>query len=83
MSMHGGPMGRFGSDVDSLRAKNAAAPKIPHLGRRIAGLFAPHKGQLGLTIGLILISACLSIIPPLLIQDAFNKGLFPEMANQT
>lgn len=78
MSMHGGPMGRFGSDVDSVRAKNAAAPKIPNLGKRIAALFAPHKAQLTLTIGLILVSASLSIIPPLLIQDAFNKGLFPE-----
>jgi len=78
MSMHGGPMGRFGSDVDSVRAKNAAAPKIPNLGKRIAALFAPHRAQLTLTVGLILISASLSIVPPLLIQDAFNKGLFPE-----
>jgi len=76
--MHGGPMGRFGSDVDSVRAKNAAAPKIPNLGKRIAALFAPHRAQLTLTVGLILISASLSIVPPLLIQDAFNKGLFPE-----
>jgi ATP-binding cassette subfamily B protein len=76
--MHGGPMGRFGSDVDSVKAKNAAAPKIPNLGKRIAELFAPHKAQLGLTVGLILVSASLSIIPPLLIQEAFNKGLFPE-----
>ena len=77
MSMHGGPMGRFGGDVDTIRAKNADAPKIPNLGKRIAELFKPHKGPLGLTIGLILISASLSIIPPLLIQEAFNQGLFP------
>lgn len=70
-------MGRFGSDVDSIRAKNAAAPKIKDLGKRIAGLFTPHKTTLGLTIGLILISASLSIIPPLLIQEGFNNGLFP------
>jgi ATP-binding cassette subfamily B protein len=75
--MHGGPMGRFGGDVDTLRAKNADAPKIPNLGKRIAELFKPHKAPLTLTIGLILISASLSIIPPLLIQEAFNQGLFP------
>jgi len=70
-------MGRFGGDVDTLRAKNADAPKIPNLGKRIAELFKPHKAPLTLTIGLILISASLSIIPPLLIQEAFNQGLFP------
>jgi len=70
-------MGRFGGDVDTLRAKNADAPKIPNLGKRIAQLFKPHKAPLTLTIGLILISASLSIIPPLLIQEAFNQGLFP------
>ena len=70
-------MGRFGGDVDKLRAKNSEAPKIKDLGKRIAGLFAPHKATLGLTIVLILIGAGLSIMPPLLIQEAFNQGLFP------
>ncbi|NBQ93059.1 MAG: ABC transporter ATP-binding protein [Micrococcales bacterium] len=81
MSMHGGPMGRFGGDVDSIREKNAKAPKIAHLGKRIFGLFAPHKATFTLTISLILISAGLSIIPPLLIQEAFNVGLFPKSGN--
>ncbi len=70
-------MGRFGGDVDKLRAKNSEAPKIKDLGKRIAGLFTPHKGPLSLTIVLILVSAGLSIMPPLLIQEAFNQGLFP------
>ena len=81
MTMHGGPMGRFGSDIDSIRAKNASAPKIKNLGKRIASLFSPHKATLTLTISLILISASLSIIPPLLIQEAFNVGLFPASGN--
>ena len=81
MTMHGGPMGRFGSDIDSIRAKNASAPKIKNLGKRIASLFTPHKATLTLTISLILISASLSIIPPLLIQEAFNVGLFPASGN--
>jgi len=77
MSMHGGPMGRFGIDPDKTRAANAAAPKIPNLLRRIAELFAPYKVQLGFTVGLVLLSAVFTIMPPLLIQEAFNKGLFP------
>lgn len=71
-------MGRFGGDIDSIREKNAKAPKIPNLGKRIFGLFSPHKATFTLTISLILISASLSIIPPLLIQEAFNVGLFPK-----
>lgn len=80
MSMHGGgggPMGRFNVDPDKIRARIAEAPKIENLLRRIAGLFSPHKWPLIATTTLILLGAGLSIIPPLLIQEAFNKGLFP------
>jgi ATP-binding cassette subfamily B protein len=80
MSMHGGgggPMGRFNVDPDKVRARIAEAPKIENLLGRIAGLFAPHKWPLIATTSLILVGAGLSIIPPLLIQEAFNKGLFP------
>jgi ATP-binding cassette subfamily B protein len=70
-------MGRFSSDPDQIRARNAQAPKIEHLFKRITGLFAPYKPQLTLTIALVLVAAGLSVIPPLLIQGAFNNGLFP------
>ncbi len=74
----GGPMGRFSSDPDQIRKRNAEAPKIANLGKRIVQLFKPHRAQLFVTISLILISAALSVIPPLLIQGAFNEGLFPK-----
>ena len=78
MSMHGGgPMGRFSSDPDKIRARNAEAPKIDNLLGRIFELFKPHAKSLTGTIALVLIGAGLSVLPPLLIQGAFNQGLFP------
>jgi len=76
--MHGGgPMGRFSSDPDKIRARNAEAPKIENLLGRIFELFKPHLRPLIGTITLVLIGAGLSVLPPLLIQGAFNQGLFP------
>ncbi|MEJ6618986.1 MAG: ABC transporter ATP-binding protein [Pontimonas sp.] len=76
--MHGGgPMGRFSTDPDQIRARNAEAPKIDHILRRILELFSPHQRELIATTVLVFIAAGLSVVPPLLIQDAFNLGLFP------
>ena len=80
-----GTVGRYGkartriasSDVAAQKAANAEAPRIPNLLPRIARLFAPHKTVLALTITLVLISAGLSVLPPLLTQQAFDVGLFP------
>ncbi|MFF2493668.1 ABC transporter ATP-binding protein [Agromyces sp. NPDC058064] len=93
MSMHGGggggaQVGRYGkartriasSDESAQRAANAEAPKIPHLLRRIAELFAPHRTALITTVVLVLVGAALSVIPPLLTQRAFDDGLFPTGA---
>jgi ATP-binding cassette subfamily B protein len=77
MSMQGGPMRGFMKDPEKLKAAIAEAPKIPNLVGRIFGLFKPHRKALSITVGLVLISAVLTIFPPLLIQEAFNKGLFP------
>ncbi|MGV8895302.1 MAG: ABC transporter ATP-binding protein [Rhodoglobus sp.] len=74
--MHGGGRMR-GGDASAQRAANATAPKIPHLLRRIAGLFAPHRRALTVTIVLVLISAGISVVPPLLTKQAFDVGLFP------
>ena len=60
------------------RAANADAPRIPHLGRRITELFASHKAALVTTVILVLISAALSVIPPLLTQRVFDDALFPH-----
>ncbi|MDQ1527890.1 MAG: ATP-binding cassette, subfamily bacterial [Microbacteriaceae bacterium] len=65
-------------DIQAQRAANAAAPKIPDLLPRIGRLFAPHKRALVLTAALVIISAGLSVLPPLLTQRAFDLGLFPK-----
>lgn len=66
-----------GGDIASQKAANAQAPKIPHLLRRVGALFAPHKLALSVTVTLVLISAALSVVPPLLTQRVFDDGLFP------
>lgn len=85
--MHGGGQsGRFGKprtrissgDVDAQRSANATAPKIPHLLRRIGQLFIPHKVALITTGILVVVSAGLSVFPPLLTKAAFDNGLFPK-----
>ncbi|MDQ0539052.1 ATP-binding cassette subfamily B protein [Curtobacterium flaccumfaciens] len=76
----GGPRGsgRISSgDFRAQKAANAEAPKIPHLVRRIAALFEPHRRAIGLTIVLVLVGAAISVVPPLLTQQAFDRGLFP------
>jgi ATP-binding cassette subfamily B protein len=79
MTMRGGGGGRVSRhDAEALKAANAEAPKIPDLLPRIASLFRPYKVQLGITIALVLIGAGLSVAPPLLTQQAFDRGLFPD-----
>jgi ATP-binding cassette subfamily B protein len=81
--MRGGGGGRGGAgrissgDVAAQRAANAEAPKVPNLLGRIGDLFLPYRRQLIITIALVLVSAALSVIPPLLTQQAFDRGLFP------
>ena len=74
----GGGRGRISaSDAEAQRALNADAPRVPHLLRRIGSLFAPHKRALVVTISLVLVSAAISVLPPLLTKQAFDLGLFP------
>jgi len=63
--------------VRAQKAANANAPRIPNLGRRITALFAGHKPALVTTVILVLVSAALSVIPPLLTQRVFDDALFP------
>jgi len=77
--MRGGGRGRISSgDADAQRAANASAPKVEGLFRRIAALFLPHRFALITTGILVIIGAGLSVLPPLLTQQAFDRGLFPE-----
>jgi ATP-binding cassette subfamily B protein len=74
---HGGG-GRIGrGDYEAQHALNAQAPKIDHLVRRIGALFRPYRGRLAATVVLVLLSAALSVVPPLLTQRVFDDGLFP------
>jgi ATP-binding cassette, subfamily B, bacterial len=85
MSGAGGQVGRYGKartrvsgqDIEAQRRENAEAPKIPHLVRRIRHLFGPHKTALTITIVLVLVGAAISVLPPLLTKEAFDRGLFP------
>ena len=73
------PGGRISSgDYAAQRALNAQAPRIDRLVRRIGGLFRPYRGKLLVTILLVLVSAAISVIPPLLVQRIFDDGLFPH-----
>ena len=73
-----GPLGRYSQTEESKREAIENAPSIDGLMPRILGLFEPHRRPLAVTISLVLTGAALSVIPPLLIQEAFNEGLFPE-----
>ena len=64
-------------DAAALRELNAQAPRIPDLIQRIGDLFRPHRRALTITIVLVLAGAALSVLPPLLTQQAFDRGLFP------
>lgn len=65
------------ADSRAQKAANAEAPKIPDLIDRIRGLFSPHKRALIVTVILVLLGAAISVLPPLLTQQAFDRGLFP------
>ncbi|GAA4755525.1 ABC transporter ATP-binding protein [Amnibacterium soli] len=65
-------------DASRAREEAAKAPRIPDFGRRIRELFQPYRGRLALTIGLVLVTAALTVLPPLLTQEAFDQGLFPR-----
>ncbi|MCU1411210.1 MAG: transporter ATP-binding protein [Rhodoglobus sp.] len=79
--MHGGGGGGrnrvSGGDAAAQKAANATAPKIPDLLKRIAQLFSPHRRALTTTIILVLISAGISVLPPLITKELFDRGLFP------
>ncbi|MFB2555425.1 ABC transporter ATP-binding protein [Herbiconiux liangxiaofengii] len=75
----GGGGGRVSrGDTEAQRAANAEAPRIPNLLHRIAELFRPYRRALVVTAVLVLIGAALTVLPPLLTQQAFDEGLFPS-----
>lgn len=81
MSMAHGAGGRgarvSGGDFERQRELNAQAPEVAGLGSRIAQLFRPYRAQLTVIVLLVLVSAALGILPPLITQRVFDDGLFP------
>ncbi len=64
-------------DESAQRQANATAPRVPDLGKRILGLFAPHRGPIILTMVLVLVVATIAVFPPLLTKRVFDEALFP------
>lgn len=74
----GGFRGGFrGIDEDTQRERNASAPRIPDLGRRVVALFRPYRRRLAVTAALVILAAAVGVIPPLLVQRIFDDALFP------
>lgn len=73
----GGHPGFRGVDIEAQKKLNAAAPKIPHLGRRVVALFRPYTWSLVATAVLVVVGAALAVIPPLIVQRIFDDALFP------
>ena len=49
----------------------------PFSWRRVAALFRPHRKTVLLTLALILVTSVLGVVNPLLIQQVFDRALFP------
>ncbi|MHC2998518.1 ABC transporter ATP-binding protein [Microbacterium sp. HJ5] len=73
----GGHPGFRGVDIESQKKLNAAAPKIPNLGRRVVALFRPYAFPLVVTGVLVVVGAGIAVIPPLIVQRIFDDALFP------
>jgi len=69
--------GMRGIDEDAQRALNAQAPQIENLGGRVLKLFAPYKAKIVATCLIVVVSAALGVIPPLLVKRIFDQALFP------
>ena len=78
--VHGGnaPVPGFrGVDASAQRRSNAEAPVVANLGSRITALFRPYRGALTLTVVLVIVTAGVAVVPPLLVQRIFDDALFP------
>ncbi|WP_285136968.1 ABC transporter ATP-binding protein [Microbacterium sp. lyk4-40-TSB-66] len=72
----GGSMFR-GVDADVQRRRNAQAPRVADLGRRVVELFRPYRWRIVFTAVLVVVGAAVAVIPPLLVQRIFDDALFP------
>jgi len=79
MSVVGGRGGGGGArgDEAAIRAHNAEAPVIPHLWRRVTGMFRPYRRGLVVTAVLVVVGAAAAVVPPLILRHIFDDALFP------
>ncbi|MDF2047437.1 ABC transporter ATP-binding protein [Microbacterium sp. Kw_RZR3] len=72
----GGSMFR-GVDAAEQRRRNAQAPRVANLGKRVVDLFRPYRGRIAITVLLVIVASAVGVIPPLLVQRIFDDALFP------
>ncbi len=85
MTVHGGAGGGRGGgggrvsrlDIEGQKAINAEAPSIPHLWRRVGGLFAPYRTRIVATGALVVLTSAIAVVPPLIVKRVFDRALFP------
>jgi ATP-binding cassette subfamily B protein len=70
-------MGGRPIDEAAQRVRNAEAPRVPNLGRRVVALFRPYRGRIAITGALVMVGAALGVVPPLVVQRVFDDALFP------
>jgi len=76
---HGTGLGRP-VDEAAQRRLNAQAPRVAHLRSRVLALFRPYRSRIAVT-GLIVVgSAAIAVVPPLVVQRIFDDALFPRGA---
>jgi ATP-binding cassette subfamily B protein len=63
-------------DIDAQKAINAAAPRIANRGKRIVALFKPYRPAIVVMVVLVLVTAVISVFPPLITRRIFDEGLF-------
>jgi ATP-binding cassette subfamily B protein len=74
----GGGRGRLSRlDIEGQKAINADAPAIPHLWRRVGGLFAPYRKRIVATGALVVLTSAIAVVPPLIVKGVFDVALFP------
>lgn len=65
------------ADPEKQREINARAPQVEGLSGQIGALFRPYARLIWLTVGAVVVAGTLSIFPPVLVREVFDRGLFP------
>ena len=75
--MSGRHGGFRGGDEEAQRKANAEAPRVADLGQRVVELFRPYRGRIAVTGLIVIVSAAIAVVPPLIVQRVFDDALFP------